>query len=160
MIPDGMPRLSKGNHASPHGGMCVMEYISLLKSEPVFSDTPRCTDRRVRVLAWRANDEMSDEGRQRLLNLVPALMECGPIVPDDVPIVTHWDVEKDLEDVWMWRVGRKMRTMRGDDDYYDGLAAVLEQAERIRPKYAHLWVGKNPEVPKILLGASTEDVTK
>lgn len=75
-IPDGMPVLSAGSHPSPAEGACVMEYISFLAGEK-WSDFPACTNRVLAKAAQYANDDMPDGERQRLLPLLPRLMNTS-----------------------------------------------------------------------------------
>ncbi|MEJ2868086.1 hypothetical protein WCD74_09945 [Actinomycetospora sp. OC33-EN08] len=65
-------RLSTGSHASAEAGTCLMEQVALTAGEP-FSDRPGCTPTALAALAQQVNDRVSDEARDRLLPLVPAL---------------------------------------------------------------------------------------
>jgi len=71
--PDYMPLLSRGRHRRPWRGACFMEFASYLAGER-WSDHPDCTHPLLATLARNVNDQMSDEGRQRLLELVPSVV--------------------------------------------------------------------------------------
>ena len=73
VIPDGVPQLSRGKHRSAKTGACFMEFASYLAGER-WSDHPACTHALLATLARNVNDQMSDEGRQRLLALVPSVV--------------------------------------------------------------------------------------
>jgi hypothetical protein len=65
-------RLERGGHADPASGSCLMERVSVIAGEP-FTDRPRCALPALAVLAQQINDRVSDEARQTLLPLAPAL---------------------------------------------------------------------------------------
>ena len=71
--PDYMPVLSRGRHRRPSRGACFMEFASFLAGEK-WSDHPSCTHPLLATLARNVNDQMSDAGRQRLLQLVPSVV--------------------------------------------------------------------------------------
>lgn len=75
-VPEFMPVLSEGAHASPAEGACIMEYASFLAGEE-WSDTPSCTNTTLAFFAQDVNDTLDDEERQRLLPLLPRLMGTG-----------------------------------------------------------------------------------
>ncbi|MFC5062882.1 hypothetical protein [Actinomycetospora atypica] len=77
-----MPRtdLSRGPHADPTAGACLMERVSAIAGEP-FSDRPSCTHPALAALAQQVNDRVSDAARDRLLALAPALADAA----DDDP---------------------------------------------------------------------------
>ena len=58
-------RLSRGKHASPQEGACVMELASMLAGEP-FSDHPRSVCPVVAAVLRRYNDALDDRRRQDL----------------------------------------------------------------------------------------------
>jgi hypothetical protein len=64
--------LSAGAHLTPDDGACLMEAVSVAADQP-WSDTPPCTHPLLAHLARTVNDALSDVGRQRLLELAPAL---------------------------------------------------------------------------------------
>ena len=65
-------RLDRGGHTDPTSGHCLMERVSVIAGEP-FTDRPRCSLPALAVLAQQVNDRVSDQGRQALLPLAPAL---------------------------------------------------------------------------------------
>jgi hypothetical protein len=58
-------RLSRGRHAGPGEGACVMELASMLAAEP-FSDHPACASPVVGAFLRAYNDRVDDERRQTL----------------------------------------------------------------------------------------------
>ncbi|MFC4693404.1 hypothetical protein [Geodermatophilus arenarius] len=72
VVPDGLPRLRAGWHASPEQGACLMEYVSVLAGTS-FDDHPRCTDPTLAALARLVNDASTDDGRPLLAAFAPAL---------------------------------------------------------------------------------------
>jgi hypothetical protein len=71
--PDLFPILSPGKHRSPRTGACFMELASLLAGER-WSDHPACTHPLLAAVARHVNDHTSDAGRQRLADLIPAVI--------------------------------------------------------------------------------------
>jgi len=71
--PDLFPILSPGKHRNPRTGACFMELASLLAGER-WSDHPACTHPLLAALARHVNDHTSDAGRQRLADLIPAVI--------------------------------------------------------------------------------------
>lgn len=72
-FPDGMPILSRGRHRSPRSGACFMELASVLAGER-WGDHPTCTHPLLGQLARQVNDNISDDGRQDLTLLIPAVV--------------------------------------------------------------------------------------
>lgn len=72
-IPDQLPILSRGKHRNPRKGACFMELASYLAGER-WSDHPACTHPLLAALARQVNDRTSDDGRQRLAVLIPAVI--------------------------------------------------------------------------------------
>jgi hypothetical protein len=72
--------LTRGNHASPDAGMCVMEATAWIAGEP-FSDAPQCIPAEIRSLAIRANDaDVWDDDAQRtdaLAPLIPLMLRAA-----------------------------------------------------------------------------------
>jgi hypothetical protein len=58
-------KLSRGKHASPEDGACVMELASMLAGEP-FSDHPRCVCPAIGSFLRAYNDALDDDRRQDL----------------------------------------------------------------------------------------------
>lgn len=72
-VPEHLPLLSRGAHADPDEGACLMEYVALLAGEP-FSDRPRCTHPLLARIARRINDISSETARFDLAPLAPRLI--------------------------------------------------------------------------------------
>ncbi|MEV4067408.1 hypothetical protein [Nonomuraea dietziae] len=70
---DHMPILSRGRHRNPRKGACFMELASYLAGER-WSDHPACTHPLLAGLARLVNDHTTDEGRGRLVPLVPSII--------------------------------------------------------------------------------------
>lgn len=58
-------RLKRGEHASPEDGLCVMEAAAWVAGEP-HSDHPDCVSPVLGAFMRRWNDDLDDEGRQKL----------------------------------------------------------------------------------------------
>jgi len=71
--PDLIPVLSRGKHRNPRRGACFMEMASFLAGER-WSDHPDCTHPLLAHLAILVNDIVTDEGRTRLIPLVPSVI--------------------------------------------------------------------------------------
>jgi hypothetical protein len=78
-VPELIPQLSPGKHRSPRTGACFMEFASYLAGER-WSDHPACTHPLVATLARLVNDQTSNAGRGRLVELVPSVIG---LVSDD-----------------------------------------------------------------------------
>jgi hypothetical protein len=87
MEPESLPLLRPGAHLVPEDGACLMEYVSVLAGER-FTDSPRCTDSLLSVLARLVNDATSDQARPRLARFAPALAAPLPWRADLAPAVT------------------------------------------------------------------------
>ena len=79
-VPDLMPVLSKGSHASPADGACVMEMVSYLAGEE-WSDSPACTHPVLARAAQVVNDRLPDSERHLLVPLIGRLF--GTAAPAD-----------------------------------------------------------------------------
>ena len=75
MKPEHVQILHPGVHLAAEDGVCLMESVSLIAGAP-FSDTPRCTDPAVAVIAHLVNDAMTDTARSSLVVLAPRLATC------------------------------------------------------------------------------------
>jgi hypothetical protein len=84
-VPDLVPQLSRGKHRHPRKGACFMEFASYLAGER-WSDHPACTHPLLAALARLVNDHTSDEGRQRLVELIPSVVG---LTGDDARIDVH-----------------------------------------------------------------------
>lgn len=71
--PELVPVLSRGKHRSPRNGACFMEFASYLAGER-WSDHPTCTHPLLAQLARGVNDHISDEGREKLVPLIPSVV--------------------------------------------------------------------------------------
>src|SRR5262245_24682379 len=71
--PTLVPLLTRGKHRSPRKGACFMEIASYLAGEH-WSDHPRCTHPLLAAVARLVNDNTSDDARQRLAAMIPAVI--------------------------------------------------------------------------------------
>lgn len=88
-FPDAVPVLSRGKHRSPRKGGCFMEFASFMAGE-AWSDHPNCTHPVLASLARDVNDHLSDEGRSRIVTLIPTVI--GLVGDDpriDLTIAVH-----------------------------------------------------------------------
>jgi hypothetical protein len=71
-------RLTRGQHASPQQGACVMELASMLAGEP-FGDHPRAVCPVIGAFLRRYNDRVDDDHRQDLRELAALVVgSTGP----------------------------------------------------------------------------------
>lgn len=82
---DIVPILSRGKHRNPRRGACFMEMASYLAGER-WSDHPACTHSLLAEMARLVNDHTTDEGRPRLVELIPSVIGLTSEDP-------HWDAE-------------------------------------------------------------------
>jgi hypothetical protein len=68
-----VPWLRRGKGDTPADGGCVMQIIDWISSNG-WTDRPACVFHPLRDMAVAINDWVSDEQRQRLLDLTPRLM--------------------------------------------------------------------------------------
>ncbi len=80
--PDAVPVLARGKHRHPRKGGCFMEFASFLAGER-WTDHPECTHPVMASLARDVNDRLSDEGRSRIVALIPDVIG---LVGDDALI--------------------------------------------------------------------------
>ena len=76
----GTPYLTAAAHLTPEDGTCLMEAVSAAAGLR-WNDSPSCTHPLLAHLARLVNDAMSEDGRQRLGALVPALVAAMPDGP-------------------------------------------------------------------------------
>jgi len=76
VLPDGLPVLGAGVHLAPEDGVCLMEYVSVLAGER-FTDSPRCTQPMLALLARLVNDTVDVGFRSRLAPLAADLSVLG-----------------------------------------------------------------------------------
>lgn len=96
--------LRRGTHADAADGVCLMEHVALVAGEQ-FSDTPRCTDPVLAMLARLVNDALPDGPRQRLVGFAPRLARARgarPWVASDV-VAAALDRVLAVDDVAWWR---------------------------------------------------------
>lgn len=81
ITPDFVPVLSRGRHRRNGArGACFMEFASFLAGER-WSDHPKCTHPLLSALARAVNDCTTDEGRTRLVPLIPDVVGLNPSDP-------------------------------------------------------------------------------
>lgn len=80
--PDAVPVLARGKHRHPRKGGCFMEFASFMAGER-WTDHPECTHPTVASLARDVNDQLSDQGRSRIVGLIPDVIG---LVGDDALI--------------------------------------------------------------------------
>jgi hypothetical protein len=88
-IPDFMPVLSIGKHASPQQGACAMEYISFLAGEE-FSDYPACTYPALAFATQVLNDHLPNYRRHEIIKYFPRLMGSNSSDEAHGDRLTHW----------------------------------------------------------------------
>jgi len=71
-----VPWLRNGSGATPGDGGCVMQVIDWLSSKG-WTDRPKCVHPYLRHLAIMANDALVDGERQKLVDLIPRLMNTA-----------------------------------------------------------------------------------
>lgn len=72
-VPDFMPDIRSGYHASPKAGGCVMQVTNYLWNEG-WSDRPDCTESGIAGIAISVNDSVGQAARRGLLAAVPDLI--------------------------------------------------------------------------------------
>lgn len=72
-VPDFMPDIRSGYHASPKAGGCVMQVTNYLWNEG-WSDRPDCTESGIADIAISINDSVGQAARRGLLAAVPDLI--------------------------------------------------------------------------------------
>ncbi len=76
-----VPWLRSGTGATPADGGCVMQIVDWI-STGGWTDNPSCVHPVICHFAIAVNDRLDDGGRQRLLDLVPRMMDTA-VAPDD-----------------------------------------------------------------------------
>lgn len=64
--------LERGGHSGPEAGMSLLEAVAFIEGEP-FSDHPACVSPVLGVFGRRLNDDLPDDKRQQLKELIPLL---------------------------------------------------------------------------------------
>ncbi|MBW9205145.1 hypothetical protein KV097_04255 [Mumia sp. zg.B17] len=72
-VPELVPVLSPGKHRNPRKGACFMEFASYLAGEK-WSDQPACTHPLLAGLARLVNDNVTDDTRTSMVELVPKVV--------------------------------------------------------------------------------------
>jgi hypothetical protein len=71
-----VPWLRAGTGSAPADGGCVMQIVDWV-SRNEWTDAPPCVHPVIRGLAIEVNDRLDDESRQRLLDLVPRMIDTA-----------------------------------------------------------------------------------
>lgn len=71
--PELVPMLSRGKHRSPRKGACFMEFASYLAGER-WSDKPACTHALLAGLARLVNDNVDDDTRAGMVEMIPQVV--------------------------------------------------------------------------------------
>lgn len=71
--PELVPVLSRGKHRNPRKGACFMEFASYLAGER-WSDKPTCTHPLLAGLARLVNDNVDDDTRAGMVELIPEVV--------------------------------------------------------------------------------------
>lgn len=82
--PPVFPILAAGAHRRPRDGGCFMEIASLLAGLR-WSDHPACTHPVLAAVARCVNDATTDDGRQSLTELIPAVVGATSVDPRIAP---------------------------------------------------------------------------
>ena len=71
-----VPWIRSGTGATPAEGGCVMQMVSWI-ADNEWIDSPPCVHPVIRSLAIYVNDELPDDERQKLLDLIPRMMNTN-----------------------------------------------------------------------------------
>lgn len=85
-------RLARGSHFEQEGEMCLMEAVSWVAGEE-FSDSPDCVSPVLSAFGRTFNDALDDERRQRLVPLIPRLLNTAGSFGTDQKrgiFITNW----------------------------------------------------------------------
>ncbi|KHL11195.1 hypothetical protein CLV56_3040 [Mumia flava] len=85
-VPDLIPVLSPGKHRNARKGACFMEFASYLAGEK-WSDQPRCTHPLLAGLARLVNDNVGDDTRSTMVEMVPRVVGLNDPDPRIYPAV-------------------------------------------------------------------------
>jgi hypothetical protein len=86
--------IQHGAHASPEDGMCVMEAVAYFAGEP-HTDHPECVSPVIGAFLRTWNDDLDEEGRQRLKPYIPKVVGTRTTAEDEETrawLVTDWMV--------------------------------------------------------------------
>ena len=76
MTKNTVPWLRTGTGATPQDGGCILQVIDWIDRNE-WTDHPPCVHPVIQRLAISANDSLDDTGRQKLLDLVPRMMNTA-----------------------------------------------------------------------------------
>ena len=76
-------RLERGAHDNPEKGVCLLEAVAWLRGVS-FSDHPACVSPILGAYGRRFNDRLDDENRQRLIPLIPRLVNTADDGKDEI----------------------------------------------------------------------------
>ncbi len=88
--------LKKGAHNSRRSGVCVMEAVAWFAGRE-HTDSPPCVSPVIAAFLRRWNDDLDDEGRQRLKALIPIVVSTATTQEDENLrgwMVTDWMVRE------------------------------------------------------------------
>lgn len=127
-----VPWLREGTGVSPQDGGCVMQVIDWI-STGGWTDEPRCVYPELREIAIVVNDDMSDEGRQRLLDLVPRLMNTAYPRPGGYDPLLDDQIEQAVNG---WHYAVRPAPFTEDEFQLGLLTAAIDAYDRFtgRPK--------------------------
>lgn len=123
-----VPWLRVGAGESPQDGGCVMQVIDWI-DRGGWTDEPRCVYHLLRELAISVNDDLSDAGRQKLLDLVPRLMGTS-MIPDEYGVVYDQDLDDRLNEVIAYFSETQTHSFHGDEYLLGLLTATLDEYDR------------------------------
>jgi hypothetical protein len=165
-VPDFIPVLSRGAHYDPKEGACVMEMVSFLAGEE-WSDTPACSYNSISFLAQLVNDNVSDDNRGKIANMIHRLIGTSGLskcitkfdVAAHEAVIARFDSEYSIKNSTMWYVwykgtpgdvvkiilnhfknapeSERKTNEEYDDDMIEVLTIVLDVADEI--------LGRNPQ---------------
>lgn len=118
---DFIPVLSDGPHHSPEDGACVMEMVSFMAGEE-WSDTPKCADRMISMIAQSVNDFVEDHNRHlilkdfdRLFGTALSDMKQAVVLRNELQKMFNQSPSTYVIDLW----GMKMQAKRDMDPNWD-----------------------------------------
>jgi len=88
-----VPHLIQGAGRTPKDGGCIMQVVDWVARNG-WTDSPPCVHPTLRALAIAVNDSVMDEQRQRLLDMIPRLINTN------LPLVEGASVLHALNDRW------------------------------------------------------------
>ena len=76
-------KLARGSHAADTGQACVMELVSCLAGES-WSDSPQCVSPIIAAFMRQWNDQLGDEDREMLKELIPVVIGTRTHLADEM----------------------------------------------------------------------------